>query len=195
MHSQSGSYSGPAFGMIQTEADSHFARAGKMMDSKAFDDLTRSLFRLDLRQLEAVEHRIKYLKSQKSKTMGIEEVSGDEHWWIELVAKMMQRRGVDFSRPDAILRKINLPELRRKVQDLQPFLKMIGQPRSVQEAVISIGLDLLHNDLTKMNVPITSAIMAQHLDRLPTVIEQSFPGYAKRGFLPIIVQAQKEANR
>lgn len=87
------------------------------------------------------------------------------------------------------------PPVKSMVRKRESMLKIFldracpGSVAVVQRAILATGIDLLYDDLQVNGRMINPRNLAYGLDRLPALLDRSFPGYAMCGHLARIVRA------
>jgi hypothetical protein len=113
----------------------------------------------------------------------------DADWVLLGITSFMQNAGLDMSGP-AQLRGSHFAAFRNKMPALMHFINRAGD-KNKQRALLHLGLDLLHENMTAIGLAVTSRTLMQHVHRIPGVIDRSFPGYAQAGLLPLIIATTK----
>ena len=57
-----------------------------------------------------------------------------------------------------------------------------------RETLLFIGIGVRYDNLCEMGVVVTARTLMSHIHRLPGALNRSFPGYAKSGYLKLIVR-------
>lgn len=80
----------------------------------------------------------------------------------------------------------------RKVdENVAPFLELVqGHNRVRKRAFLRVAVRLLFDNLKAMNVPCSALMAMNHIHRLQSVVDNSFPGYAKNGLLHMVVRME-----
>lgn len=87
------------------------------------------------------------------------------------------------------------PSVKQRVRNQEPVIKIFldrGCPESVaivRRAILATAIDLLYDDLQVNGRIVNPRNLAYGLDRLPSLLDRSFPGYAMCGHLARIVRA------
>lgn len=79
----------------------------------------------------------------------------------------------------------------KQALQLQPFLDRACPDRTLHRFIVATGIKLLYDDLQTNSRMVNSRNLAYSLDRLPAVLDRSFPGYAACGALSIIVRGRR----
>lgn len=93
-----------------------------------------------------------------------------------------------------VLRKRTGAAFREKLPGLMRYLKRAHPKRSGQRALLHEGIGLLYQELTASRLPTTASTMANHIHRVPAVIERHYPGYARGGLLRWIVDSRRKRH-
>lgn len=62
-------------------------------------------------------------------------------------------------------------------------------------AILRLGVRMLYKNIEDQGIPITHNIMMRQLSRLPAVVNHGFPGYARNGFLGLVVRSNISGRR
>lgn len=81
-----------------------------------------------------------------------------------------------------------------KVPAVLQYVRQAGSQRVMQRKVLTFGLRLLYKQMTRDGYPVTGITMLAHFHRVPAVLEQAFPGYAKSGLLGLIFKGETKNN-
>lgn len=108
-------------------------------------------------------------------------------WTVETFAAECESLVLGFVQPPVKrLVSNHTPELESFLQDAcraTPGLKLI-----TKRAIFSSGLKLLHKNLVEIGIPVSPRVLANHMPRLPAVLDIAFPGYSYSGMLRMIVK-------
>ena len=116
---------------------------------------------------------------------------------LDSIVRVMKREGVDAS-PVFALRK--LPEFKTLQQKLDGglaefFRHAMHRNKLKRHALILLSIKLLYKNLVEMNVPVSSRMMMNHIHRIPSVLDDAFPGYARSGMLGIVIKEEDRRVR
>lgn len=112
---------------------------------------------------------------------------------LALIADYMRGKGVDF-RPYQKLRETSgYPGFADKVEQLLQWDLFADRSRVERDAFFRVGIDLIHDNLRAMGVPVSSTTIMAHVHRLPSIFEASFPGYIAEGLLGLIAASDQRA--
>jgi len=75
-----------------------------------------------------------------------------------------------------------------KAAAVEAFAARHTSTRTQRLALLELGVDLLYRDLTKIGLPTSTRSLMRHVHRIPSVIDASFPDYAKLGLLRMVMQ-------
>lgn len=73
-----------------------------------------------------------------------------------------------------------------KVPPVLKFVRKAGDERVLHNAILSLGIKLLYQELTRAGYPVTGITIMAHFHRVPAMIEMAFPGYVKSGLLNLV---------
>jgi hypothetical protein len=140
---------------------------------------------LSARELDALHQRIKALKGSTQPV--VKKVNGglDPDIVVNVICSVLNARGIECPKfavnKTGQLNKINLAI---------SFAEKAVSTRLEQEALLTTAIDLLWQYMTRQRVPTTGNTLLRNLNRIPAVIDQNFPGYAKAGLLKLIVRQE-----
>lgn len=113
---------------------------------------------------------------------------------LSAIAQAMRDAGVEYIAPHALRRGSNFPAFRDKMPALFQYLTLVGSEQVQQLALLRVGIQLLYDNLTAMNIAVSGRTIMQHIHRIPAVINQAYPGYASGGLLKLVVGRKKVHN-
>lgn len=61
-------------------------------------------------------------------------------------------------------------------------------------SILRLGVRMLVKNIEAQGIPITHAIVMRQLIRLPAVVDHGFPGWARNGFLGVIVRSKRSGK-
>lgn len=83
------------------------------------------------------------------------------------------------------------PNNAEKIFGLKTWLARVTSTKATRLTILRMGIELLHADLSGwMDQPVTGGILVRHIDKIPSVLDKHFPGYARSGLLNMIVQGE-----
>lgn len=123
-----------------------------------------------------------------------EAIPSDELNALDAIARFMQERGLDLSGREQLARGRGYNAFKAKVPALFAYLKQAGD-RNAQRALLTIGIELLYADLTKIGLAVTSRSLMAHTHRIVGVINREFPGYAQAGFIKLILRRENNVRK
>ncbi len=157
-----------------------------------YDEIVKLLPRLTRGQLRAVTARAGALSSMApaSQTNGAAE--SDELSALDCICAMMKSKGMEFASP-VLLRKSPVFNSFKteKVPAIMTYLERAGFTRNETRAMMQIGLELLMADLGRMGLLISGRALMSHFHRIPSLLNQAFPGYAEAGFLTQVLRRRR----
>lgn len=122
------------------------------------------------------------------------DVTSDDMWVLGAIADYMRDKGIDATSVPLLRRQRSYSAFRDKVPAITQYLKPAGD-RNTQRALLTIGIELLYEDLQKLGLAITSRSMMAHVHRIPGMINRAFPGYASQGFLSMIIRGELHVRK
>lgn len=103
------------------------------------------------------------------------------HMAISCLCEFMRREGLETVNPVTLMR-IGGKLLRDKCADLDQWLDRCKLTRAQRYAVLNLGWQLLYAELRDRGA-CSSRRLVQEIHRLPTLIDNAFPSYARNGWL------------
>ena len=149
-------------------------------------DLIERASRLSKSERKELVRAIKALDGSGLARMS-ERVS-DEDMLLGVVAEVLRAKRVEFSSIAALRQSHDIATVRDKLPELMQFLSQAHNTRAGQHATLRLGVELLYDSLLRMNVPVSGRMLVNHLHRLPSIINEAFPGYAEAGLLSLLVK-------
>lgn len=126
-------------------------------------------------------------KHTPAKDITVEDVTGDHVIVLDAIVNYMQSRQLDLSGRVQLLRSNGMRAFKPKAQAVYDWIKPAGR-RAQQLALLSLGAEILYEDMVKLKWAVTSRTMMAHVHRIPALLEREFPGYAQAGFLNLIMR-------
>lgn len=116
-------------------------------------------------------------------------VRDDTDMVLEAIQRVLERLGVELVSPGMLRKVSSFPKFRdEKVPAIMKFVRS-GVPRRVQQiGLLNVGVLLLYQNMQQMGIAVSSRAILNHAHRIPSVINNAFPGYAANGLLGMIVQ-------
>lgn len=133
------------------------------------------------------------MSSQLGGKVRHEPIASDDLYVLDTIARFMQERGLDMSGREQLARGRDYSAFKIKVPALFGYLKQAGD-RNAQRALLTIGIELLYDDLTKIGLAVTSRSLMAHTHRITGVINRMFPGYAQAGFIKLILKREQHVR-
>ncbi len=160
-----------------------------------YDDIVKLLPRLSHEQLRVVKMRTDAAMSlAKSGRINDDkrENNSDDIMALECISSVLKSKGMEFG-ATAILRKSPVFGMFKtdKVPAVTAYLERAGFDRNETRAMIQIGLELLIADLGRMGLLISGRALMSHFHRIPSLLNQAFPGYAEAGFLTQVLRRRR----
>lgn len=157
------------------------------MSNAAHSALFRQLADLSPADLDAVALRIKALRSLGNAPAS---ASDFETTVAHVIVEVLDAVGdkVPLAMVRGLMRE---SKIREKIAVVEDFLEAVSGKR-MRRNVLKLGVDLLYQNLTGMNLPATAGTILRHFNRIPAVINSNYPGYAAAGLLPVIITGQLE---
>ena len=106
---------------------------------------------------------------------------------LSLICDVLQSMGVEYPVLSVLQRNAGFKAFKEKLPGLFRYLQKSGLNKNEQRAVLRVGILLLYENLMQMGLPISAARVMQHTHRIPSILENQFPGYASAGLLRMLV--------
>ena len=156
------------------------------------EQILQDLPRLTAEQRSLIADRIKFLNSAGTVlTMPtVTEQARDDDaadWALDVLLETMQRLGVECPFKPAIKKSSQYAAFRQKVPGIVAWMSRSVKKRNQRRALFAMGVGLLYENMVEMEVAVSARSVMQHIHRLPSVINQAFPDYARAGLLGFIV--------
>lgn len=159
----------------------------------AIEQINKLLPLLSDDELDQLSIRIKSLRSlggnnSKPSVVDDSDITSDEVFVLGCIVHTMQRLGADMSSVSMLQRSRDIGAFRSKLPDLKTYLQSVGRERQLHVAILQIGTHIMHDELMAMGRTVTSRTIMQHIHRLDAAINRQFPGYARSGYLHLLLK-------
>lgn len=116
---------------------------------------------------------------------------------LEAIADITRRNGNDMTPPHRLRKTPNYKEFKQKHDEgLSEFLRdAVKRNRVKLRALVWLSVKLLYRHLVEMGVPVSARMMMNHIHRIPSVLDDAFPGYARSGLLGIVIKEEDRRVR
>lgn len=161
------------------------------MSAETLKQINLLLTQLTQSELDQVKMRVGSLRSlpNPNEQTPSADLSTGEVWVLQVIFRTALSLGIEgATRP---LPTSDLAGLRAKLPGLITFLKQADGSRIHWRMLLSIGVELLHEDLTRQQIPTTAVVLVRHIHRVPAIIDKHFPGYARNGLLGLIIRSKE----
>lgn len=161
--------------------------------SDALKAIFAALPKLTADELEEVRTRIAVLRGLSGPVARIDTPSGTiasgsqiEHIVLEAIRYILMDNGVLFSVQQAT-HSPAYPSFKRKLPDIQDYVYAVSTRRIDQQAIVSLGIDLMYSHLFRLGIPVGARVLMTNVHRMSEFINRAFPGYARAGTLSWII--------
>lgn len=113
---------------------------------------------------------------------------------LRCIIDVCRRNGVEIVSVRMLKQSRNYPTFKAKVPALMTFLQKASPKRNVQQAILCLAISAIRDWLLNLNIPVSAGNLLQHIHRVPDVLDQHFPGYARMGMLSSIFRTRKEKS-
>jgi len=147
----------------------------------AFIEILKLLPHIDVAEMEQLYTRLTYAARGPSPHSIY---NGDEALIADAICGVLSSRGMDYAPLPLLCRWQGYRAFRAKVPSIMKFLRQGAKPsRSELAALAYFTVELLMEDMHSMNLAIGARNLMNHIHRIPAVVNQCFPGYARSGLL------------
>lgn len=119
----------------------------------------------------------------------------DETLVLSCICEQLGHVAAEYVSKEALRSHRGIAAFREKIPGLMRYLAATSESRTEQRAILRMGIELLYEQLTEMNVPASARLVMAHIHRVPSVLNNAFPGYARAGLLHWIVNKKREVNQ
>lgn len=157
------------------------------------DKINALLPRLNRDELRVLSGRIKALieLTPEDGSIASNIAADDESLVLGCIAEQLSRMSVEFVSVAVLRNQRGIASFRSKLPGLMKFVSSGGRNRIEQRAILMMGIELLYDHLVKQQLPITAWLLMSHVHRIPSVLNDAFPGYARAGLLSWIVKKRQ----
>lgn len=160
------------------------------------DELKRDCHRLSRDEKQRLRDYLSMLLGTGSKSVAEKANKGatierDTALILETIADVCRDRGIEMEGKHAAMLKVHpaFPAFAEKCDMLKSYIdRSCDRSRVAKLAFIRLAVELLVTNLQQMRVPISASVVMNHVHRLPAVMDQNFPGYAKSGLLGMVIR-------
>lgn len=110
---------------------------------------------------------------------------------LEVICSTLQGMGVEFTPASQLKKSLGYKAFADKAGPLMQFIRGAGnRSRNQQRVLLGIGVRLLYGNMVGMGIPASARFVMAHIHRLPSVLDASFPGYARAGLLGMLISEE-----
>lgn len=142
--------------------------------------------------------RIKPLRQLDKGAPGIDlrEVGNlDADLIAQMIVTTLQNMGVEFTSVKTLSISSEYKTLAEKAPEVMQFIRQAVKARNQQRALLSLGITLLYENMTKAGYTTTARSLMNNIHRLPSIFNQHFPGYAKAGMLGMVLKEKVDVRQ
>jgi len=118
--------------------------------------------------------------------------------FLSVLCDFFEAQGLEKYNPSMLRRSHGYAAFKDKVEPLVVFfIRGMGSTPLTRAGLLAffrLGITLLHRNMHEMNVSVSIRTVMNHTHRIPSVIEQSFPGYARNGLLGLIIRRKEKVH-
>ena len=163
----------------------------------AIAEILRALNSLSGEELDQVASKIALLKANpfgasRPATATNAATNGHDELLLLAICEFFEAQGLEKCYPAMLRRASGYTAFKQKVEPIVAFLaKGAGRDsltRTELMALFRLGISLLHQNMQSMQIAVSTRTMMNQIHRMPSVIELSFPGYARQGLLRLVIK-------
>lgn len=156
------------------------------------DRINALLPNLSLDELRMLSGRVRALMEVTPENGQVLEVDDDEGFVLGCIAEQLSRMSIEYVSMKVLRSQRGIAAFRDKVPGLMKYLSSNDRSRIEQRAILSMGVELLYENLIENGIPVSARMLMAHVHRIPSVLNAAFPGYAKAGLLTWVVKKRLE---
>lgn len=120
--------------------------------------------------------------------------SNHDDWVLMGITDYMRSKQLDPSGVAQLTAGKHYQTYKKKLPAFHVWIARAGT-KTQQRALLRVGAELLHENLEAMGFPVSSRTMIANIHRLPSVINQQFPGYAQAGLFTMIIRKESDVRK
>ena len=163
------------------------------MDDKQYRDWVASLTELNQVQLSDVSNRLKILSFATTKEFNSKSDFGVRV--TEAICRSFRSMNVECPSPNTLRKSSAYSGAKDKFDDLAAFFEKISQNKLVQDRALVIAIEGLYVSLQGWGIAVSSHTILQQVHRLPSILNQQFPGYSASNLLHKIVRVNESSDK
>jgi hypothetical protein len=152
-------------------------------------DIISQLPFLSAKELDKLHQRIKALKTASEPVVKAANGSLNADAVIDTICTVLCSRGINCAK--FVIHKQGQTE---KIELLLKFIMKAVHNRVEQEALLTIAIDLLWQNMAQQHIPTTGNTLLRNVHLIPAIMNQHFPGYARAGHLKVIIGRHKNGG-
>jgi hypothetical protein len=131
---------------------------------------------------------------------GLAEVKADSEteMLLDIIVRVAQSRGAEFTGVPALKKSQHYAPFRRKIAEfglVEYFKHTVAKNNRIRlQAFMWLAVELLYDSLVAMSIPVSSRAMMNHVHRIPSVVNNAFPGYAASGMLHMVIRSKERKH-
>lgn len=98
--------------------------------------------------------------------------------------------GNDTTSLEMLRNSQEFPAFSQKVPAIMTWMAKEKLNKSQRRLLMHTAFSLLYAEKTRMNLACSARVMMREVHRLPALVDAEFPGYAKAGWLALIVREE-----
>lgn len=150
------------------------------------DEVLSRLPKLGAAELEEVRKRLLLLRTVDQAAGQVAAIDQPATMALEVIAGFLTDRGLEHASVPALRKATQYQSFTEKVRRVVSYMASV-EGLTARRAFFRLGVELLYDDLCRMEVAVSARTLMSHIHRLPAVINKSFPGYAQAGHLGKII--------
>jgi len=114
----------------------------------------------------------------------------DQEMILSCISQVMQEEAGEYPFWHMLRQAAKSAAFRAKVGPLMQFIRSVSPQRTVQRGVLVSGYRLLFKHMHSRGYVVSARTLLAHTHRLPSVLNQAYPNYARAGMLHWIVRGR-----
>ena len=122
-------------------------------------------------------------------------MSSMENMLLYAICEVVRSAQGEFVTPSVLSRMSNMASFRRKVPTIEGWLKSQKMRRNEEQALLITSVHYLYDNIVNMGRAVSAHRLCAEIHRLPSVMDEQFPGYARIGMLKLSMRGAKDVRK